>query len=92
MWRQQENNPSRFERRHRNGQSRLFERSVSGRRQRNDPSGFEDVESSSAAQRRVLLFLKIDIHFLLQNRQNQLKKKINMIQLNNAEDRLAKKK
>ncbi|XP_013594188.1 PREDICTED: uncharacterized protein LOC106302198 [Brassica oleracea var. oleracea] len=52
LWRQQENNPSRFERRHRNGQSRLFERSVSGRRQRNDPSGFEDVESSSAAQRR----------------------------------------
>ncbi|KAH0868277.1 hypothetical protein HID58_075299 [Brassica napus] len=41
-----------IERRHRNGQSRLFERSVSGRRQRNDPSGFEDVESSSAAQRR----------------------------------------
>nr|VDD36619.1 unnamed protein product [Brassica oleracea] len=54
LWRQQENNPSRFERRHRNGQSRLFERSVSGRRQRNDPSGFEDVESSSAAQRRLV--------------------------------------
>ncbi|KAL0656298.1 hypothetical protein Bca4012_076882 [Brassica carinata] len=58
LWRQQENNPSRFERRHRNGQSRLFERSVSGRRQRNDPSGFEDVESSSAAQRRRTMAIK----------------------------------
>ncbi|KAG5378796.1 hypothetical protein IGI04_026638 [Brassica rapa subsp. trilocularis] len=52
LWRQQENNPSRFESRHRNGQSRLFERNVFGRRQRNDSSGIEDVESSSAAQRR----------------------------------------
>lgn len=62
MWRQQENSPSQFERRHTNGQSRLFERNAFGRRQRNDPSGFDHVESSSAAQRRVLLFLKIHIH------------------------------
>ncbi|CAN7049788.1 unnamed protein product [Brassica rapa subsp. trilocularis] len=54
LWRQQENNPSRFESRHRNGQSRLFERNVFGRRQRNDSSGIEDVESSSAAQRRLV--------------------------------------
>ncbi|KAL0800231.1 hypothetical protein Bca101_055406 [Brassica carinata] len=52
LWRQQENSPSRFERRHTNGQSRSFERNIFGRRQRNDPSGSDHVESSSAAQRR----------------------------------------
>ncbi|KAJ4894764.1 Uncharacterized protein Rs2_21558 [Raphanus sativus] len=52
LWRQQENSPSPFERQHTNGQSRLFERNVFGRRQRNDRSGFNHVESSSAAQRR----------------------------------------